>query len=114
MASRERWDPRAHPRDSKGRFVRKRTPLPVGGKKGAKSYGIGRGRWPAEGTLDVGPGSGRRGATVGARVRYRDAKRDIAAGIIADHAALKKKAARAAGRASQMKKRADKVQRRPK
>jgi hypothetical protein len=57
MATQERWDPRAHPRDSKGRFVRKRTPLPVGGKKAnlTKSYGIGRGRWPVEGTLDVVP-----------------------------------------------------------
>ena len=111
MAGKERWDPTAHPRDSKGRFVRKRIPIPVVGKKAnlTKSYGIGKPKWPAEATLDVGPGSGRRGATVGARVRYRDAKRDIAAGIIADHAALKKQAARAAARAAQMKKRADKV-----
>ena len=116
MATRERWDPRQHPRDSKGRFVRKRTPLPVGGKKAnlTKSYGIGKPKWPAEATLDVGPGSGRPGATVGARVRYRDAKRDVAVGSIADNAAFKKQAARAAGRASQMKKRAEKVQRRPK
>ncbi len=114
MAGKERWDPTAHPRDSRGRFVRKRTPLPVGGSKGSRSYGIGKPKWPAEGTLDIGPGSGRPGATVGARVRYRDAKRDVAVGVIADNAALKKKAAVAAGRAAQMKRRAEQVTRRPK
>lgn len=114
MATRERWDPRDHPRDSKGKFVRKRTPLPVGGSKGSRSYGIGKSGWPIEATLDVGPGSGRPGATLGGRVRYRDAKRDVAAGVIMDSAALKKKASRAAGRAAQMKKRAEKVRRRQK
>lgn len=93
MAKRERWDPRNHPRNPKnGRFIRKRTPLPVGGKAGAsRSYGFGRGRWPVEATLDVGPGSGRTGATVGARIRFRNSKRDVAVGVIADAAPIRKR-----------------------
>ncbi len=94
----ERWDERQHPRDRNGRFVRKRSPLPVGGKKGARSYGIGRGRWPLQATLDVGPGSGRPGATIGGRVRYRDSRRDVAVGIIADAAPARRAMGRAASR----------------
>ncbi len=98
MAKYERFDPRQHPRDRNGRFVRKRSPLPVGGKKGSASYGIGRGHWPLQATLDVGPGSGRPGATIGGRVRYRDSHRDVAVGVIADAGAARRAMGRAAGR----------------
>ena len=98
MAKYERFDPRQHPRDRNGRFIRKRSPLPVGGKKGVRSYGVGRGRWPVQATLDVGPGSGRPGATVGARIRYRDSKRDVAVGVIADGDAARRAMGRAADR----------------
>lgn len=99
MAKHERWDPRQHPRDRRGRFVRKRKALPVGSGKGpVRSYGVGRSRWPLQATLDVGPGSGRPGATVGARVRYRGARRDIAVGVIADGGAARRAVGRAARR----------------
>ena len=85
-----RWQESKHPRDpATGRFVRKRTELPVGSGKGNRSYSVGKRGWPAHATVTVGPGGGK-GATVGGRVRYRSARIDVAAGVIADSSVIRR------------------------
>ena len=100
-----RWQESKHPRDpATGRFVRKRTELPVGSGKGNRSYSVGKRGWPAHATVMVGPGGGK-GATIGARVRYRSPRTDLAVGVVARSGAVMAPVRRRLERAAKMPKR---------